>query len=113
MPIGYLFIHMTRKKSARHSRDQWWEHVRRQRQGESSVAEYCKEHNLCTSQFYRWRKICQANDPQPSFVPIGQITVQASQNPTIRLIINKRVIEISTGFDEPTLIELIRALESI
>ena len=99
-----------------HKRRIWQEHIERwQHSGLSQVA-YCREYELKPHQFTYWKNRFAQTDAGISFVPLRfsqnlPVAVAAS---TFNLFTpNGYRIEVSTGFDAPTLKHLISAVQSL
>jgi hypothetical protein len=93
-------------------RTYWKSLVDEQRQSGSSASNFCREHNLKVSQFWRWRRKFKSQIPVGSpdgFIELIPSPKDSGSGIRIRLF-NELLIEVERGFDPVTLRSVIHTL---
>jgi hypothetical protein len=99
-----------------HKRRIWRSHIEHWQQSGLNQAAYCREHGLKPHQFTYWKNRFDRTDTGITFVPLRfsqnlPVPVSAS---TLRLFTpNGYRIEVGSGFDAPTLKQLLSAVQSL
>lgn len=102
----------------------WRQHIERQQRSGRTVRDYCFDHDLAESAFYRWRRIVAERDGEaapsapaaaalPAFVPVAVIDAPpllASSPIDIRLADGRRV-RVRSGCDRELLAAVLALLE--
>lgn len=99
-------------------RREWAEHIRSCSESGKSDAQYCREQGLSPKAFCYWkRKYRKNSEAAIRLVPVGRqmIHVQQarSQASPLVLMAGRYKVEVGTGFDSVTLVQLVRTLERI
>ena len=81
-----------------------------------SVRAFCREEGLSEPSFYLWRrKLDQAHNIKPTFIPVHVVTDEDRQaaSGSIEIVLaNGRSLRVGPGFDSPTLVKLVDLLEN-
>src|ERR1700712_3143031 len=100
----------------------WRQHIERQQRSGRTLRDYCFDHDLAESAFYRWRRIIAERDAAasapvstalPAFVPVAVIDAPArrtSSSIDICLADGRRV-RVRSGCDRELLVTVLALLE--
>lgn len=102
----------------------WEDHVEQWQNSGSSVAAYCREHDLKWFQLHYWKKkfanieTAETSHPKLRLVPIGlggsnrtyDSKVQRKGNSGLRLTIDGIVVDLDDDFDRGTLKDVVRII---
>jgi hypothetical protein len=89
--------------------------IGRWRRSGQSVRTFCRAEGINEPKFYWWRrKLEQADQQKPSFLPVHVVRDDAGQPaaPNIEVVLaNGRSLRVPSGFDPRTLVMLVELLE--
>ena len=106
------------KEGVEKKRREWAEHIRSCGESGKSDAQYCREQGLSPKAFCYWkRKYRKRPEATIRLVPVGRQMIPVgqarSQASPLVLMAGRYRVEIGTGFDSATLVQLVRTLEGI
>lgn len=112
---------MARQRDLKRERA-WRQHIERQQRSGSTLRDYCFDHELTESAFYRWRRIIAERDgaaatsvptAMPAFVPVAVIDAPARQtNSFIDICLGEgRRVRVRSGCDRELLATVLALLE--
>ena len=99
-------------------RREWAEHIRSCSESGKSDAQYCREQGLSSKAFCYWKRKQRKNhETGMRLIPVGIHTLHVqpvrSQTSPLVLMAGRYKVEVGTGFDSVTLVQLVRTLERI
>jgi len=97
----------------RRTKDDWRKLIEQQSKGDLSVAQFCKQHNLGQTYFYKRKSDLKKriDKPQPSsFIKISKPTTHTAQSPTIKIHYRQTKFSLPTSISPTWLAEFIKAL---
>ncbi len=100
----------------------WLDLMRRRRQSQLTIREFCERHRLSESDFYRWQRVLRerglldepstpASLTPTSFVELTADAGPASATPIDVVLSERRLLRVHPGFDAATVLQLVRLLE--
>jgi hypothetical protein len=102
----------------------WRQHIERQRRSGRTLRDYCSDHELTESAFYRWRRIIAERDGAagvlapastalPAFVPVAVIDAPArrTSSPIDVCLADGRRVRVRSGCDRELLATVLALLE--
>ena len=104
------------EKTASEKREFWEEQIRFWQESGLSQSEYCKRHNIRSSQWFYWRRRFRDTETEPALVPLKlpSIVAHAHRAPVIRVTTpNGFTIELDANGGLTTLPQLIREVAAI
>lgn len=90
---------------------QWQQILNQQQASGLRVTDYCRQQQISTKSFYRWRQVLQKSEPDPgsNFMPIR---VGGSSGSVMTLAFGGSRLELPTDCDPVWLAQLLKRLSS-
>jgi len=92
--------------------DEWQKLISQQQTSGLAIVDFCKEHRVSTSSFYKFRGRLQQQDNPPRFVKASKSAIDA----TIQSSVSVRLGDVSLSFSTPCepvwLASFVKALQS-
>jgi transposase len=100
----------------------WLDLMRRRRQSQLTVREFCERQRLSEADFYRWQRVLRQRGlldepPTPaaptstSFVELTAAVAPLSASAVEVVLSERRWLRVQPGFDPATVLQLVRLLE--
>ena len=91
----------------------WNTIIEKQKTSGFSIADYCRNQQIRTNIFYAWRRrISKRQMNRQGFIELSPSVSASGKETGIRIIAGNLYIEVSRGFDFPTLRSVLTALSS-
>jgi hypothetical protein len=97
----------------RRTKDDWKALIQQQADSQLSVAEFCQQHNLGQTYFYKRKsdlKRLSKASPKEAFIKVSKPNIKSSQNLAIRMQYQQSRISVPVSVSPLWLAELIKAL---
>lgn len=91
---------------------EWQTLVTRQQSSGLTIVDFCQEHKIATSSFYKFRKRLQHQECEPAFIKVSEPTVGAKMQPTVSLTYGDISLSFSSSSEPAWLANFVKALQS-
>ena len=90
---------------------EWQQLIEQQQNSELSIVAFCKENQLPTSNFYKYRARLQGQKPEPKFIKANSM-IKPTVHSTITLTFGQAQLTLPLDCEPQWLASLIKALQS-
>ena len=92
--------------------DEWLELISQQQSSGLAIIDFCREHRLSTSSFYKFRGQLQQQNREPKFLKVSKPTVDTKVQSTILLTFGEVSLSFSSTCEPAWLANFVKALQS-